>query len=767
MSFRRNNIPAMCFRAQALIAVLLVLAQSAVLISAQGSNTTSSKWQTLDGGPPYVIAHGGFSGLLPSSSLDAYNLALLTSVPDLILWCDVQLTKDGAGICFPNIQLQNSSDIQKPYPGKDNKYDVDGVEVSGYFSIDFTLKQLANVTLTQGIYSRAPNFDGSMYQIQTVEEVFQQTKPPGFWLNVEHPAFYAKHNLSMRSFLLRASKSVIISHISSPDLSFLGGIASRFSATKTKLIFHFLKQDETEPSSNQTYGSLLGNLTLIKTFAAGILVPKTYIWPVDSSLYLQPHTSLVTDAHKIGLEVYAADFANDNLLSYNYSYNPVSEYVNYVDNGDFSVDGVLSDFPITPSEAFDCFAHVGKDAAGQAAPLVISHFGASGDYPGCTDLAYNKAISDGADIIDCPVQMSKDGVPFCLPSVNLMDSTTIAQTMYINLTTKIPALQSGDGIFSFSLTWKEIQDLTPLISNPFSNFLLNRNPAFKNAGKLVSLSDFLALSKNSTTLSGVLIIIENAAYLAEKQGLSVTDAVTEALGKAGYNKTTQKVMIQSANSSVLKKFKGKSYDLVYEVDETIRDATNSTITEIKSFASSVLVAKGSVYSIHGGFLVSATDVVPKLHAFNMSVYAKRFANEFVSQAWDFFSDPIVELNTFSTAAGVDGVVTDYPQTAVSYRKNRCLTMGKNTPSYMLPVQAGGLLQLMAPAFLPPAAAPAMVLSDSDVSEPPLPDAVPLAPPPQATAQSPATAKKNGQSKVTASALISSLSIIVATALLCG
>ena len=123
------------------------------------------------------------------------------------------------------------------------------------------------------------------------------------------------------------------------------------SQRKTKLVFRFLERDEVDPSINQTYGSLLKNLTSIKTFASGILVPKGYIWPVDpTSLYLRTHTSLVYDAHKVGLEVFASDFQNDIPISFNYSYDPVVEYLNFIDNENFSVDGVLSDFPLTPSE---------------------------------------------------------------------------------------------------------------------------------------------------------------------------------------------------------------------------------------------------------------------------------------------------------------------------------------------------------------------------------------------------------------------------------
>jgi len=156
----------------------------------------------------------------------------------------------------------------------------------------------------------------------------------------------------MKNFVLIVSRTVNVSYISSPEASFLRSLRAHVNPSITKLVFRFLEKDKVDPSTNQTYGSLLKNLTSIKTFASGILVPKEYIWPVDpSSLYILPHTSLVSDAHKVGLEVFASDFMNDLSISYNYSYDPVAEYLNFIDNGNFSVDGVLSDFPLTPSEA--------------------------------------------------------------------------------------------------------------------------------------------------------------------------------------------------------------------------------------------------------------------------------------------------------------------------------------------------------------------------------------------------------------------------------
>ncbi|CAN7081791.1 unnamed protein product [Brassica oleracea var. botrytis] len=491
-----------------------------------------SPWKTLSGDAPRVISRGGFSGLFPDSSLDAYIFALQTSVADAVLWCDVQLTKDGAGICFPDLNMSNASIIEVVYPKGQKTYPVNGVPTQGWFTVDFSLKDLNKVYLIRGILSRSDRFDGNEYTISTVQTVNKELKPLGFWLNVQHDAFYAQHNLSMSTFLISASKTVSIDYLSSPEVNFFTNIAGRFGRNGPIFVFRFLEKETFEPTTNRTYGSIMSNLTFVKTFASGILVPKSYVLPLDDKQYLLPSTSLVHDAQKAGLEVFVSGFANDDVdIAHDYSYDPVSEYLSFMDNGNFSVDGVLSDFPkqnllrwflyvlrtllgTLTSIIFllyflqECFSHLGRNAIKQVDFLVISKNGASGDYPGCTDLAYDKAIKDGADVIDCSVQMSSDGKPFCSRSIDLSNSTTISQTSYAQRSTLVPEISSNGGIYTFSLTWAEIRNLTPAIANPYRLYNIFRNPNQKNSGKLILLSEFLNLAKHSTSLSGVLISVE-------------------------------------------------------------------------------------------------------------------------------------------------------------------------------------------------------------------------------------------------------------------
>ncbi|KAK3142323.1 hypothetical protein QOZ80_4BG0345100 [Eleusine coracana subsp. coracana] len=703
--------------------VCSVLASLVLLWLGNAAAQKAPAWKTLSGDPPAVIAKGGFSGIYPDSSESAYTLSMLMSSPDTILYCDVRLTSDGIGLCLPDIKMDNCTNIPEFFPQGKKNYSVNGVPTVGWFSVDYNGTELSKASLKQAIDSRTPRFDSSFFPILAVEDVQSKFKPRGIWVNIQHDSFYSQFNLSMRSYIISVSKRVVINYISSPEVSILTSVLGRVS-NKTKLVFRFLDETMSEPSTKQTYGSMLKNLTFVKTFASGILVPKRYIWPVSPDNYLESYTSIVDDAHRAGLQIYAAEFANDFMFSYNHSYDPLAEYLSFIDNGAFSVDGVLTDFPVTPSAAIGCFTNLNKSNTDHGKPLIISHNGASGDYPDCTDLAYQKAVDDGADVIDCPVQVTKDGIPICTSSINLMDDTNVARSQFASQIAPIKDIQSVPGVFTFNLTWDDIvANLKPQISRPCAIYSLDRNPRYMNAGNFMRLSDFLDFTKDKG-LSGIMISIEHAAFVAAELGFDVVDAVLKALDDAGYNnQTTQKVMIQSTNSSVLMKFKQQTkYDLVYMVSEEIRDASPSSLADLKKFASAVSVNSSSIFPDSKHFIMYQTNLVQTLHTAGLSVYVYTLMNEFASQPYDFFSDATAQINAYVQGVGVDGLITDFPATARRYKLNNCMNMGKNTPNFMSIPPPGGLLPTMTQAALPPALAPMPLLTGSDVVEPPLPSA---------------------------------------------
>lgn len=154
----------------------------------------------------------------------------------------------------------------------------------------------------------------------------------------------------MAPYIIEGASAIRADYISSPEIGFLKSLNGKLGKAKTKLVLKFLSQDIIEPTTNQPYSTILQDLKSIKAYASGILVPKDYIWPTNKG-YLESSTSLVNEAHSLGLEVFASGFGNDLMMSYNFSYDPTAEYLKFVDNGNFSVDGVLTDFPITASES--------------------------------------------------------------------------------------------------------------------------------------------------------------------------------------------------------------------------------------------------------------------------------------------------------------------------------------------------------------------------------------------------------------------------------
>jgi glycerophosphoryl diester phosphodiesterase len=100
----------------------------------------------VSGKAPTIVAKGGFSGLFPDSSVLAYQFVEMASSPDTAISCDVWLTKDGTGICLPNINMDNCTTISDQFPQGKKTYNVNGVSTAGWFSVDFTSTDLQNVS---------------------------------------------------------------------------------------------------------------------------------------------------------------------------------------------------------------------------------------------------------------------------------------------------------------------------------------------------------------------------------------------------------------------------------------------------------------------------------------------------------------------------------------------------------------------------------------------------------------------------------------------
>ncbi|MCD7456282.1 hypothetical protein HAX54_031119 [Datura stramonium] len=717
-------------------------------------------WLTLHGDEPFVVANGGFSGLYPQQSDIAFSQSIIYGKGGTVLLCDLHMSRNRQGFCLSQLNLQNTTNAADAFPNRRKTYIVNGKELQGWFALDFTSDEmLGKLIVTQSIFSRTDLFDFS--SPYPTDLFLEDNKNALVWINAEYATFYNQHKLSLVDHikkLLEIKKD--ISYISSPEIGFLKSMGPIVHGLKTKLMFKFPTDiNAVEPTTNEPYASILKKLSMIKTFAAGIVVPREYIWPVNKARYLEPSTNLVADAHKQGVEVFAYGFANDNFLPHNYSYDPQREYLQFIDNSHFAVDGVVTDFPTSASTAIACLA--GSKNASRKVPskemnlcamkkltLIISANGANGDYPGSTDLAYQKAVDDGADIIDCSVQMTKDRVAFCLPSVDLIPTTT-ASGSFMSRAAKVASIQSSMGIFSFDFTWDEILSLKPQMFSEFNGDLA-RDPARKNVGKFVTLSDFLEFAK-AKAVPGVLINIEviffstlhyicifldfraitncnlvvfkNAAYLAANKGLDIVGAVTTALSNATLDKqSTKKVLIMSAESSVLDKFKDiPTYQKVLHIKKQVEFVTNQTALEIKKHADAVFLHKHSLYTqFRGeGFTLNFTNLIERMHWANVSVYAGTVLNEFQDIYMDYSSDPYTLIHNL-IYYGADGIITQYPSTVNAYTRNLCTG---NLESYRIPdinpgdVITSALDPKEVAEYKPP---PPVHLETKDFVTPPLP-----------------------------------------------
>eukprot|EP00252_Welwitschia_mirabilis_P020814 TRINITY_DN5184_c0_g1_i1.p1 TRINITY_DN5184_c0_g1~~TRINITY_DN5184_c0_g1_i1.p1 ORF type:complete len:370 (+),score=32.82 TRINITY_DN5184_c0_g1_i1:331-1440(+) len=349
--------------------------------------------------------------------------------------------------------------------------------------------------------------------------------------------------------------------------------------------------------------------------------------------------------------------------------------------------------------------------------------------------------------------MTKDGIAICRESPDLLISTNVASNseFYPGRMESVKEIQKEKGIFTFSLTWKEIQRLLPQIFSPYaSQALLYRNPAYKNAGKFMTLQDFLAFAKGYKNIS-VLVDVKNARYLAEKQGLDLTGTVISDLKKSAYENMTDKVLIQSDDSGVLDKFKNQTqYQRVYYVDVTYATLPDSTIKEIKEFADGVTLSRPAIILLELNVLIKRlSDVVQRMHKQNLSVFAYHFRNEFMSLPYDFQADPTLEINTYVKVAKVDGFFTDFPATARAYFNNACRRTSQDDYSMFL-VNPGDLLATVPPvnAQAAPPTPPSSPVTD--VLEPPLPpvsSTANLTAPAPAPARANATSPKNDQPKI--------------------
>lgn len=312
--------------------------------------------------PPLIIAHRGASGERPEHTIAAYQLALEQGAD--FIEPDVVITKDGILVCRHENEISTTTNVaDKPeFASRKAKKDIDGRSVEGWFTEDFTLKELKTLRAKERIPQlRKTTYDGQ-FEIPTLEEVMvllrdwkrKSGKTVGIYPETKHPTYFAMIDLTLENPLINLVKKYGYDKKDAPifiqsfEQSNLKVLRRRTKARLIQLIDVVGRPfDQTLSEDKRTFAHLATAVGLsdISTYADGVGVHKDYVIPRTPEGNLGEPTSLVRDAKQSGLLVHVWTFRNeDTFLPKDMAGKPEVEIQRYIATG---IDGLFTDYPAT------------------------------------------------------------------------------------------------------------------------------------------------------------------------------------------------------------------------------------------------------------------------------------------------------------------------------------------------------------------------------------------------------------------------------------
>ena len=135
---------------------------------------SETRWATLSGEPPLVIAHRGASGERPEHTLEAYRLAIAQGAE--VIEPDLVITSDGVLVARHDRYLSTTTNIAD-HPEFADRRRVEG-ERNDWWVEDFTLEELRRLRARQPFPGRSQDYD-DQYLIPTFEEVLDLAAEAG------------------------------------------------------------------------------------------------------------------------------------------------------------------------------------------------------------------------------------------------------------------------------------------------------------------------------------------------------------------------------------------------------------------------------------------------------------------------------------------------------------------------------------------------------------------------------------------------------------
>ncbi|CAH0443862.1 glycerophosphodiester phosphodiesterase [Ralstonia syzygii] len=324
---------------------------------------------------------------------------------------------------------------------------------------------------------------------------------------------------------------------------------------------------------------------------------------------------------------------------------------------------------------------------------VIGHRGAPALRPEHTLASYQKAIDDGADIIEPDLVATQDGVLVARHENEISGTTNVADLSQFagRRTTKTIDGQSVTGWFTEDLTLAELKTLRARERIPN---IRPDNTAYNDQFDIPTLAEIIALARDQSALLGRNIGLypetKHPTYF-QSIGLPLEDRLIAALRQDDFTASRTTVYIQSFEVANLKSIRNKigssqpnwklvqlmgtadqrPYDFTVAKDTRTYGnlMTDQGMRDIATYANGVGPAKSSVIALDAnGALTGPSDLIRNAHNVGLVVhpYTFRPENIFLPAALRSGADnarnmsgSIQEIQAF-LRAGVDGVFTDDP-----------------------------------------------------------------------------------------------------------
>jgi len=303
-----------------------------------------TRWPTLGGAPPLVIAHRGASCCRPEHTLEAYRLAIAMGAD--VIEPDLVFTRDGVLVARHDRYLSTTTDVaDRPEFAARRRPNDDAADAprEDWWVEDFTLAEIRTLRARQPFAGRSAAYDG-LYPVATLDEIValvreearRRGRSIGLYPETKHPGFFAAKGLAFAPALLAALEGfdagpVFIQSFEPEILQQLKG------RTPHALVLLVDAGDGADLA-----------LADIAAFADGVGPAKGLIIAPDGTA-----TDFIARAHALGLFVHAWTFRDDAPNPAFAGKTPAEELQSFFALG---LDGAFADFPETALRAREAAA---------------------------------------------------------------------------------------------------------------------------------------------------------------------------------------------------------------------------------------------------------------------------------------------------------------------------------------------------------------------------------------------------------------------------